>query len=157
MYTHIVVADQARARFFDAESRATALHLIGEIRDPKSHMHDRDFSSDKPGRMFNPGAAPAGRRGAVRRSSTGGEKAAHRHEAELFAHRIAEQLDLTRKNHPLEHVVLVAEPGFLGLLREALPRAFDSLKVTSVAKDLASEPEEVVRRSLPEDAFRSPV
>jgi protein required for attachment to host cells len=155
VYTHIVVADQARARFYDVETRSTPLRLIGEIRDPKSHMHDRDFTSDKPGRTFNPGAAPAGRRGAVRRSSTGGEKAAHRHEAQLFAHRIAEQLDLTRKSHPLEHVILIAEPGFLGLLREALPRAFESLKVTAVAKDLASESEEVVRRNLPEDAFGS--
>jgi len=60
----------------------------------------------------------------------------------------------TRKTRYLPHC-LVAEPGFLGLLREALPRAFDSLKVTAVAKDLASEDEEVVRRNLPEDAFGS--
>jgi protein required for attachment to host cells len=153
MYTHIVVADQARARFFDGETLAAPLHFIGEISDPKARMRDRDFTSDKPGRAFNPSAATAGRRGAVRRSSTGGEKQAHRREAELFAHRVADALNVTRKSHALEHVIVVAEPGFLGLLRGALPKEFDSLHVTTVPKDLSHEPEEVIRRNLPEDAF----
>lgn len=153
MHTHIVVADQARARFFDGETPATPLHLIAELSDSKARMHDRDFTSDKPGRTFNPGAATVGRRGTVRRSSTGGEKQAHRHEAELFARRVADALNVTRKSHPFERVILVAEPGFLGLLRGALPKEFESLHVTSVAKDLSHEPEEVVRKNLPEDAF----
>jgi protein required for attachment to host cells len=153
MYTHIVVADQARARFCGGETLAAPLHLIEEISDPKARMRDRDFTSDKPGRAFNPGAASAGRSGAARRSSTGGEKEAHRHEAELLAHRVADALNVTSKSHALEHVILVVEPGFLGLLRGALPKEFESLRVTSVPKDLSHESEEVVRKNLSEDAL----
>ena len=94
MRVRIVGADQAEARFYDAEPPDPALHPAGGLSEPRARLHDRDLMSDRPGRQFERAAPATGRRGAVAHHGTGaeGEQRPRRHVAVLFARRIAEAL-----------------------------------------------------------------
>jgi protein required for attachment to host cells len=116
----------------------------GRMTDAKARLHDRDFSSDRPGRVFDR-AAPAGRRGAVAHHATNGGRSPHRYEALLFARRIAGELDRGRRRNLFRQLVLVAEPRFLGQLREAMPVPLRRLIVSQVPKELAQRPERAIK------------
>ena len=47
----------------------------------------------------------------------------------------------------------MAAPGFLGLLRKALPRSVQEAVVAEVHKDLVHQPDEVVQAHVPREAF----
>jgi hypothetical protein len=55
MTTRIVVANQGRARFFDWLNRRSVCRMTGELKDPLARLHNRDFNSDRPGRVFERG------------------------------------------------------------------------------------------------------
>ena len=48
----IIVADQAEAIFYDTASLRTRPKEVARISDPLAHQHNRDFSSDRPGRSY---------------------------------------------------------------------------------------------------------
>ncbi len=153
MRVRIVVADQAEARFYDTEPPDAALHPAGRLSEAQARLHDRDLVSDRPGRVFDHAPGP-GRRGAVAHHATGGERRPHRHVELLFARRIAEALALARSQGRIDRIVLMAEPGFLGLLRQVLPPGLGSSIAAEVPKDLVHQSEEVVRAHLPPEALR---
>ncbi|HUK00755.1 MAG TPA: host attachment protein [Steroidobacteraceae bacterium] len=155
MRIRIVVASQAEASFYDLAGRDAALQPVGHLSDPKAHLHDRDFKSDRPGRVFNSGPTGGRRRGATARHGTGGERSPRKHEAELFAHQIAEALEQALHQDQFERVVLMAAPGFLGLLREALSKAVSSRVVAESPKDLVKNPTSDVLAHVPPAAFRA--
>lgn len=154
MRVRIVVADQSEARFYDTGSLAAALQLTGTLTDPKAHLHERDLVSDRPGRVFDHAVPPAGRRGAVAHHSTGSERSAREHAAVSFARQVAQALEVATREHHVDRIVLMAAPAFLGLLREALPRAVKKVLVAEVHKDLVHQSDEVVREHLPREAFK---
>jgi protein required for attachment to host cells len=57
-------------------------------------------------------------------------------EARRFASRIAENLDRRRKANEVNKVILAAEGGFLGLLRESMNKETGRLVTDSLSKDL---------------------
>jgi len=154
MRMRIVVADRSEARFYDMVSFTGALQPAGTLTDAKARLHERDLVSDRPGRVFDHAAPPSGRRGAVAHHGTGGERSAREHEAESFAREIAKALEVATREHRLDRIVLMAAPAFLGLLREALPRAVKSVIFAEVHKDLVHQTDDVVRQHLPQEAFR---
>ena len=132
----IVVADQAEARFYDTLGFARPLKLTGVLTNPAAHLRDQDLTSDRPGRIFNSSAAPGRRRGATTRHATGGEGKPRRHATQLFARRVAAELDRARRAGRFERIVLVAAPAFLGELRAALPAAVRPYVGATLAKDI---------------------
>jgi protein required for attachment to host cells len=148
MPTRIVLADQAEARFYDVERIDEPLRLAGRLTDANAHLHDRDFKSDRPGRVFDHAATSGHRRGSVAHHATGGERTPRRHEAELFARQIARELAQAQQDQRFERLVLVAAPQFLGILRSVLPKAVSARVVREVPKDLLHEPENTVREHL---------
>ena len=156
MRLRIVVADEGEARFYDATRREGRLQEVGRLEDPAARLHDRDFKSDRPGRVFDH-APGTGRRGAVPHHAVGGESRPHKHESELFALRIAQQLERAHEEKGFDRIVLMAGPAFLGLLRQALPKSLRSMVVAEVHKDLLHEGDEAVQSHLPREAFNSPV
>lgn len=141
--TRVVVASQAEARFYDV-GPGSIVSGEGRMTDARARLHDRDFSSDRPGRVFDR-AAPSGRRGAVAHHAINGERSPHRHEALLFARRIAAELERQRRDNCFSRVVVVAAPAFLGLLRQAMPVPLRRLVVGQVRKDFAHRPERVLK------------
>jgi len=147
----IVVADQGEARFYDIVGPTAALQPAGRITDPKAHLHDRDFKSDRPGRVFDHAPAATGRRGAVAHHGTGGERRPRKQEAQRFARQIAEQLEAAKPE--FDRMVLMAAPSFLGLLRVALSKSLRAKLVAEVPKDLVHQGEDALRAHLAQEIF----
>jgi protein required for attachment to host cells len=153
MRIRIVVANQAEAAFYDLRSREAEPRFTSRLTDPLAHLHDRDFKSDRPGSFSNHASLGGGRRGATGHHGTGGERRPRKHEAVLFAGRIAEQLEQARRGGEFDRLVVMAAPAFLGLLRKALPAAVRLHVAAEVGKDLVNEPPESVQAHVPEEAF----
>ena len=155
MRIRIVVADRGEARFYDTDHVHSPLRLAGQFTDPQAHLHDRDFKSDRPGRVFDHAATPGGRRGAVAHHGTGGERTPLKHEADVFAHQIARELESALQVHAFDRLVLMAEPAFLGLLRQVLPKSLMNRVVAQVHKDLVHQDEQAVLGHVPTEVFTS--
>jgi protein required for attachment to host cells len=154
MPIHIVVADESSARIYevahrhDLQNPSGPWSLVGELDDPASRLHDRDFKSDRPGRSTEHGALEAHRRGAVARHAVGAEQHPHKREAQQFALRIAGTIAQAQQTQRANQLVLVAEPHFLGLLRAALPAQLRELVAHEIHHDLRHAPESTVREHL---------
>jgi len=152
MRVRFVVADECEARFYDLERFDGPLKLAGKITDPQAHLHDRDFKSDRPGRLFDH-AAGSGRRGAVAHHGTNGERRPRKHEAVLFARQIALELERAHREDRFDRLILAAGPPFLGVLRPALEKVFHSQIAAEIPKDLVHEPERQLSAHLSRDTF----
>jgi len=157
MRIRVVVADQAEASFYDLQHRDDPPQLTGHLTDPLARLHDRDLISDRPGRKFDHAPLSGGRRGATAHHATGGEESPRRQEAVGFAHRIAAQLERAQRDDEFDRLVVMAPPGFLGVLRKALPQAVRASVVAEVDKDLVHQTAAAVRSHLPDEAFRIPL
>ena len=146
--TRIVVADQAEAVFYDVASPMLPPREVARISDPAAHLHDRDFSSDRPGR----GHAKA--RGT--RHAFGGENDPRHREAMSFARRIARRLDDARRKDEYDDLVVVAGPMFLGLVRQELSGPTRARVVSEVHKDLVHSSVEELRLHLHEPSELRP-
>jgi protein required for attachment to host cells len=148
MVIRIVAADQGQARFYDV-ARTGTLRPAGSLDNPAAHLHDRDLKSDRPGRVFDRAPAAGQRRGTVARHAAGSDRSPRKHQAELFAKRIARELGAASRAGDFDGLVLVAGPSFLGLLRAALPKRLRSDVVAEVPKDLVHLPKPALQSRLP--------
>ncbi len=156
MRVRIVVADRSEARFYDVLHANAQLQLAGQLTDSQARLHERDFKSDRPGRVFDR-APSGGRRGAVAHHATGGERRPLQHEAEVFAQRIAGELERSMHDHAFERVVLMAEPGFMGQLRGVMPKSLLKTVVQQVNKDLVRQDEQTILGHVSAEAFEPPM
>lgn len=154
MRIRIVVADQAEARFYDAEPPDAGLHASGHLSDPTARLHERDLVSDRPGRVFERASAPGARRGATGHHDTGGERTARKTAAAAFARRIALTLERAQRQGRFDRIVLMANPRFLGMLRQVLSPRLGRCVVAEVPKDLVHQSDQVVSAHLPSEALR---
>ncbi len=127
MATWIVVAHRAGCRLLSSPGRSTALTLLEEIEHPQGRFQNHQIDSDKQG------AFDSGGKG---RSGYSPPETSHDHVARVFAADIAKRLEQGRNSHAFSTLVLVAEPRFLGMLREALSAHAAKIVRASVAKDL---------------------
>jgi protein required for attachment to host cells len=129
---------------------ANSVELVGRLADPLAHLHDRDLVSDRPGRKFDHAPLSAGRRGATAHHATGGESSPRRHEAAVFARRIATELEQSHRRGDFEGLIVMSGPAFLGLIREALPKSIRATVIGEVAKDLLHQGTDAIIAHLPE-------
>ena len=145
--TRVVVADRGEARFYDYES-GNSLTVVGRITDPKSRLHNRDFNSDRPGRVFDHAAKSGARRGAVAHHDTGSESTPLKLEAKKFAESICREIEDADQSKSFEQLVIMAEPSFLGLIREAMPEHLINKVVLQVHKDLVHSDDKTIMRHI---------
>ena len=118
--TWIIVAESARARIFTASETGGSLREVADLSHPESRLHNRELSSDSPGRTFD--SHGDGRHG-MEQATEPKEQEAH-----AFAMEIARQVERARHDGSFDSLVLVAPPKFLGRLRQALSKpALDSV------------------------------
>jgi protein required for attachment to host cells len=151
----ILVADQSEARFYDAQSPHASLKLIGTISNPTAHLHDRDLKSDRPGRVVASTRSGAGGHSAATHHSVGSERSPRKLEAQRFAGRIADELEISLQKHQFDRLIVMAGAPFLGTLRAALPKSMRAHIVAEVAKDLVHQTDDAVREHLPAEAFHT--
>ena len=111
--TFVLVANASRARLFQREEGTGVLTLIEEREHPESRAKNIDLVTDKPGRSFpsDPHTFHAGMEEPT---------IPKRHEAEVFARELADDLSRRHNEHTFDELVITAPPGFLGMLRGAL-------------------------------------
>jgi protein required for attachment to host cells len=143
--TWILSASRASARIF--EQKGHELALVETIKHDAGRQRDRDVDSDRPGRSFD---RTTGARHALSTDET-----PHDHDAHKFALSLAQQLQHAHGEHRFSRLVLVAEPRFLGMLREALDTQTAHAVVASVTKDLEHMPPAELAGHLPELPIRT--
>jgi protein required for attachment to host cells len=140
----VVVADLSEAIFYDLSSLKAQPNEVARMSDPSAHLHDRDFSSDRPGRSYESV-------GGARHSLEGENDPRHR-AAVSFAKAIAHKLELDRRNKAYEQLIVVAGAPFRGLMRAELSADTIACVVHEVPKDLVHSPPEALRDYLPSSA-----
>jgi protein required for attachment to host cells len=143
-HIRIIVADQAEAIFYDLSSLKAHPVEVARLSDPAAHLHDRDFSSDRPGRSYE---SVGGARHAIER-----ENVPRRREAAKFAKAIATRLDQDRRKKEYEQLIVVAAAPFRSLMRSEFSRDTAACVVHEVPKDLVHSPVEVLCEHLPATA-----
>jgi protein required for attachment to host cells len=137
----IVVADAARARILRCEGRAChGLADVEALSHSESRAQNQDLVSDRQGRGW------ASASGDGRHAMDEPTDPAH-HERERFARMVAERLKSAHHEGVYKHLVIVASPSFLGVLREVLDRHVAQAVRAEVAKNVVKVDDLAVLRS----------
>jgi len=139
--TWILVADSTRARIFTADTPASPLEEIEDFSHVEGRLHDREMTSDLPGKTKSAGAG-----GHTFEQPTDPKK----HEAEAFAHRVTQYLEDAHNANRFEQLLIVASPAFLGLLRNHLPEQIKKLVCFELDKDITMQSAADIRQHLPQ-------
>ena len=140
--TIIVVADSARARIFTADSDKSPLSEIETMAHPEGRLHDRDITSDLPGKD----SAGDSSGGHAYQSETDPKK----YELTEFAKRVADYLEKARNANKLSNLLIVAAPAFLGELRAHLTSETREKIVFELDKNITDHSLDDIRKHLPE-------
>jgi len=132
MNTLVAVAERARARLFHHEGPGKGLSEIGDLAHPEARMHGLELDTDRPGRVHD-------RKGPGRHAMSSEESTKER-AASNFAREVAQAIKARRTHEGFGRLVLVAEPGFLGMLRAALDPATSKLVDGEVHKQIVARP-----------------
>ena len=127
--TWILIADRSNARVFENAGAHHGLSLVREIEHPEGRLQNREIGSDKPGRSFDSHGQG--------RHALGTEYDPSEHLAQQFAKSLAGVLEEGRTHHRFDRAVLVAEPRFLGLIKDALSGPTRDCVSATVNKDLS--------------------
>lgn len=139
--TWILVADSTRARIFTADTPASPLDEIEDFSHTEGRLHDREMTSDLPGRIKSVGGG-----GHAFEQPTDPKK----HETDIFAHRVAQYLEDAHNANRFEQLLIVASPAFLGLLRNQLPEQIKKLIHFELDKELTRLSAADIRQHLPQ-------
>jgi protein required for attachment to host cells len=136
--TWVLVADRARGRIFSATTPKGPLTEIEDLVHPQSRAHERDLTTDRPGR------GPGGHR------AMGNANTAREHEANDFARELAARLDAGRNQGDFARLIVIAAPDFLGMLRKCMTPPLAKLVAQEVTKNLTQMSPTDIRGHLPE-------
>jgi len=137
----VLVADSARARIFNAETASAALDEIKDISHTEARLHERDLTSDLPGKNSNHSGKG--------HHAMDSETSAKKYEAAEFAKIISKDLEKARTQNAFKYLVVVAAPAFLGLLRDAFSGEMTKMITLQVDKNLTQQKPEDIRDHLP--------
>lgn len=139
--TMVVVADSTRARIFTTESLNSPLNEIEVMAHPEGRLHDRDITSDLPGK--GTGADSSGGH------AYGSKVDAKQHELIVFSKQVATYLDDARKENKLSRLLIIAAPTFLGELRSHLSTETNDKVVFELNKNLTKSSVDDISKYLP--------
>ena len=140
--TYVLVADSTHARLFSAESPSSQLIELETMNNPEGRLHDRDITSDIPGKIN--GSSGAG--GHAYEDETDPKE----HLSVNFARRIAKYLEDGRNSRHFEQLLVVSAPAFLGELRSQFSSPLSKLVCFELAKNLTTHSNEEIRSHLPQ-------
>lgn len=124
--TLYVIAHRAGARLMFKRGQLT--ESIETIDHPEGRLRDGDRDADRPGRTHDSGGV---------RHALGRRESPVDHIATTFARAIAARMTELRLEKRYDAAILVAEPAFLGVLRDALDDPTAATVRGSITKDLS--------------------
>lgn len=137
-----VTMHRSHAQIFEHAEKG--LKLIREFAHPEGRMKGSKLVSDHPGRSFDSySRSSGGHQTGVPRHSMGSEVDPKSEIAIQFAKSVAEWIETARTQNHFTHLLLIAEPHLMGILRSSLSRATRRLVQSQLEKDYAwlSQPE----------------
>lgn len=137
----ILVADSTRARIFTADTASSPLDEIDTLTHMEGRLHDREITSDLPGKIKSSGAG-----GHTFEQPTDPKK----HETDSFAHQVAGYLEDARNTNKFAHLIIIAAPSFLGLLRNHLPEHVKKQVALELDKNITGLTAAEIRSHLPQ-------
>ncbi|MGR8980361.1 MAG: host attachment protein [Gammaproteobacteria bacterium] len=140
--TWILVADNARARIFSAETSTSPLVEIDDLVHTEGRLHDREITQDLPGKIKNPG----GISGHAYEQPTDPKK----HEAGNFVNHVVHYLEDAHNANRFFRLLVIAEPSTLGLLRKELPNQIKKIVAFELDKNLTAFKPDEIRSHLPD-------
>lgn len=138
---YVIVVDSAKARVLHSTGKTSALVEYEILEHPEGRMHTRDLTSDLPGRDSNRTGL-----GKHRLDSSSDPK---QQESIEFAKKLAANLESLITHKQVDQLMIVAAPGFLGVLRELLPRSVASVVTFELDKNLTHHKPDEIRTHLP--------
>jgi protein required for attachment to host cells len=142
-HTMIVVADSYCARIFNVDAAHPMLTEVETLLNPQARLHDRDITSDLPGKM----KGVDGSGGHVYQPRTDPKE----HAMAEFARVVAGCVNKVRKENNLAKLLLIAEPSFLGELRAHLAHETAEKIVFELNKNLTQQSPDEISQYLPKD------
>jgi len=139
--TMVVVADSTRARIFTAENLRSPLDEIEVMAHTEGRLHDRDITSDLPGKSSGSDSSGG--------HAYGSKVDAKQHELIVFSKQVATYLDDARKANKLSRLLIVAAPSFLGELRSHLSSETNNKIVFELNKNLTKQSADEISKHLP--------
>lgn len=128
--TWVVVADNSKAKIFRLVKFPNKIEEITQLVHPASRLHNQDLISSKPGRSFQSGGTT--------RHAYQPETEPKQVEAIKFAREVVQYLSTAEKKGEFSRLYLIAEPSFLGLLRQLIHPEMQKLITNEIAKELTS-------------------
>lgn len=139
--TWILVADNVHARLFTAATPSSELTEIAGLVHTVGRLHDREMTTDLPGKI---------------KSDAGGGHAFEqptdpkKNEAGIFARRVAQHLEDAYNASEFAQLLIIAEPSFLGLLRDHLADQVKKAVRFELDKNITTQSAKEIRTHLPE-------
>lgn len=140
MNSWILVADNAHARIFNAETEKPELNEIENMIHPESRQHEQKLTSDLPG--IQAGIAT----GNLHRVE--GKTDPKDYKAVEFAREICEYLESAHNAQKFHRLIIVAAPSFLGLLRKELSNKVNKVVTLEIDKDIVGQSPNSIRKHL---------
>jgi protein required for attachment to host cells len=134
--TWILVADSGRARIFEMHADTT-INEIQDFTNSRGRFQNRELNTDSEGRFFGQYA-----QGNTSEPDVSPEK----HEATLFAESVNKFLTDNCSPQRYSKLVVMAEPRFLGLLRDKMDDQVRKLVTEELPKDLSKASAEDIRK-----------
>jgi protein required for attachment to host cells len=125
----ILVAHESGARIFSRLNHQSPLRLVETIANPIGRAKNQEIVSDKPGREEDWGPS-------ANRHGFGSHIMPVEKNALDFARALAERLDKARDLNYFDHLILVAGPKMLGLIRRGLPLSTANRVVATLSQNL---------------------
>jgi len=139
--TWVIVADKCKAKIFRIV-KFPRIEEVSDLQHPESALHNQDLVSSRPGRTFQ--SMGNGR------SSYQPETEPKQVEAIKFATEISHTLSTALNNGEYNQLYVIAEPSFLGLLRQHISPQVQKLILAEVGKQLTGSNKEAIEKHLAE-------
>ena len=127
---YVLVADGGMARLLRIRGNQgkQTLGEVAALERPSAHSPARDLVTDRTGRVFD----------SMGRTRHGAESDYDPHAVEVdrFAKRISRRVDTERRAERINELIVIAEPRFLGVLRQQWSGPTRQVVKREVAKDL---------------------
>ncbi len=133
----ILVAESASARLLVRAAPRGDVREIERFDHPDSRKKGHELETDRSGGVDQSHGHAL--------SDSREKGAGQRIEADTFARRLADHLETARGRDEFEQLVLIADPRFLGMLREHLDDATLDRVITSIDKNLVKESAERIK------------
>ena len=141
----IAVADKNRCRIFEQTNRNGRLEEIADLVAPATRLKNQDINSDRHGRSSD----SAG----IGRHAMGSSVEPVEQEAIRFAKEVVAKLDTGRQKNSFGRLYVIAEPRFLGYLRQNYTRPLKDTIAAEIDKDWTTQTPDEIRDRLREAVF----